>query len=612
VSPTGDRFDLAQTLRTLDERPTVAAYAQAARVVRAQRDQLRPVRIAVLATFTVDGLVPYLEVEAARQQFGAQVYVGPFNSIKQELLDATSGCAQFQPDVVFILQLLTDVCPPLANDFLTLDADTRERHVATVIGELTASLQTFRQHCPATVVVGNFNRPLHAPLGIYEAMAPAGHSETIHQLNRRLASAVGAVSGVHVLDFDRLCADVGYRQWRDDKLWYLGRSPLSAHLLPVLARTQAAFIQAIKGAPRKCLVLDLDNTLWGGVVGEAGVAGIQLGQTYPGNVYRDFQQAVLDLQRRGILLAINSKNNPADVDEVFASHPDMVLSRDHFASARINWQDKSANMLEIARELNIGVDSLVFFDDSPVERALIQQTLPEVLTLEVPADPVQYVKVLRESGAFERLSLTEEDLRRGQMYQEETARRRLEEQSASLEDFLKSLRLKVSIAAVDQFSFPRALDLLQKTNQFTVTTRRHSSAQLATMVEDPRWDVFTLRSGDRFGDNGIVGVAIVHSGDTVATVDSFLMSCRVIGRGIETAFLSHLVDWAKRRGHPALEGEFIPTAKNAPAADFYAQHGFVRVGATGRWRLVLTDAPFGWPNHIERDGQGSEHGGGPR
>jgi FkbH-like protein len=605
-------FDLERVFRKVDERPTVAAYADAARAVRSQRDQLRPVRIALLATFTVDSLVPYLEVEAARQGFGAEVYMAPFNSIKQELLHSRSGCVQFRADAVFVLQLLTDVCPPLADDYLVLDTDVRERHVTTVIGELTASLREFRKHCPATVVVGNFTRPIHPPLGIYEAMAPGAQSEAIHKLNTRLAAEIGGVSGVHVLDFDRLCADVGYRHWRDDKLWYLGRSPMSAQLLPALARTQAVFIQAIKGAPRKCLVLDLDNTLWGGVVGEAGVAGIQLGQTYPGNVYRDFQQAVLALQRRGILLAINSKNNAADVDEVFASHPDMVLTKDHFASIRINWQEKSANMVEIARELNIGVDSLVFFDDSPVERALIRQTLPEVLTLEVPSDPVQYVRVLQESGAFERLSLTEEDLRRGQMYQEETARRRLEEQAASLEDFLKSLTLKVGIAAVDQFSFPRVLDLLQKTNQFTLTTRRHSSAQLAAMVEDPRWGVFSLRSGDRFGDNGIVGVAIVHSGDAGANIDSFLMSCRVIGRGIETAFLAHLVDWAKRRGLPTLEGEFIPTAKNAPAADFYARHGFVPVGSSGRWRLALADAPFGWPDYIQRDGHGPDRDGGPK
>jgi FkbH-like protein len=601
LSPTLDEL-----LRALDEHPTVAAYTQAARAVRAVREGLRPVRLALLATFTIDGLKPYLEVEAARRGFAADVYVAPFDSVKQELLDPARGCVGHRPDVVFIVHRLSEVCPPLAHDFLALDEAQREGHLERTAAELVSSLTAFRQHSRATVVVANFARALYPPLGLYEVAAPDSQTEAIHDLNRRLRKAVGTLAGVHLLDFDKLCADVGYRNSHDDKMWFLGRAPLAAPLLPALARTQVLFIQAIQGPPRKCLVLDLDDTLWGGVVGESGVAGIKLGSTYPGNVYREFQEAVLELHRRGILLAINSKNNPADVDEVFATHPDMVLRKEHFAAIRVNWRDKPANMVEIARELNIGVDSLVFFDDNPVERALVRQTLPDVLTLEVPADPVRYVKVLKESGAFERLSLTDEDRRRGLMYQEEAARRELLETSSSLEDFLKSLRIRVSILPVDQFSFPRVLDLLHKTNQFTMTTRRHSSAQLAALSEDPQSGVFSLRSGDRFGDNGIVGIAIVQAREDSAHVDSFLMSCRVIGREIETALLMHLVDWAQRRGLRVMEGQFIPTAKNAPAADFYARHGFARVDGTGSWTLDLAKVPFRWPDHILREAQEAE------
>jgi FkbH-like protein len=592
---------LDQLLQALDEHPTVAAYTQAARALRARPDGLRPVRIALLATFTIDGLKPYLEVEAARRGFAADVYVAPFDSIKQELLDAGRGCVGHRPDVVFIVQRLADVCPPLTHDFLALDETQRDGHMERTIAEMVASLTAFRRHSRATVVVGNFARALHPPLGLYEVAAPDSQTEVIHDLNRRLGQASRAIAGVHLLDFDKLCADVGYRNSHDDKMWLLGRAPLSAALLPVLARTQALFIQTIQGPPRKCLVLDLDDTLWGGVVGECGVAGIKLGSTYPGNVYREFQLAVLELQRRGILLAITSKNNPADVDEVFDTHPDMVLRKEHFASIRVNWRDKPANLVEIARELNIGVDSLVFFDDNPVERALMRQALPEVLTLEVPADPVRYVRVLRESGAFERLSLTDEDRRRGLMYQEEAARRQLLETSTSLGEFLKSLQVRVSILPVDQFSFPRVLDLLHKTNQFTTTTRRHSSAQLTAMIEDAQCGVFSLRAGDRFGDNGIVGVAIVQAREASAYVDSFLMSCRVIGREIETALLVHLVDWARDRGLRTMEGPFIPTAKNAPAADFYARHGFAREDGASPWTLDLAKVTFNWPDHILRE-----------
>jgi FkbH-like protein len=404
-----------------------------------------------------------------------------------------------------------------------------------------------------------------------------------------------------VLDYERLCAHAGYRSWQDDKTWYLGRAPLSTQALSALARVQTAFIQASLGRQRKCLVLDLDNTLWGGVVGEDGVEGIRLGHTYPGNAFRHFQGVVLQLQRRGVLLALNSKNNQADVEEVLRSHPDMILREGHFASARINWRAKPENMVEIANDLGIGLDSLVFFDDSPAERALMRQALPEVLTLEVPSDPLKYAEVLLESRAFDRLSFTREDRRRGEMYREQAARRELKQAATSPQDFLRRLKMEVSIRPVDQFAFPRVLDLIHKTNQFNLTTRRHSAGRLAEMIADPTCGAFYLRVADRFGDNGIVGAAILQLRNGAAYIDTFLLSCRVIGRTVETAFLSFLTNLAKARGATTLEGEFIPTAKNAPAAEFFARHGFKRAGGDGagsRWRLNLSDVSFQCPSYI--------------
>jgi FkbH-like protein len=517
------------------------------------------------------------------------------------LLDPGSGCLSHQPDVVFVAQLLCDVCPPLADDFLALGGARVEQYVTEIVSDAAATLRAFRQLSQATVVVHNFALPPYPPLGIYEVMEPGSQTSVIRQLNRRLADAVRTIPGVYVLDYDRLCADAGYRNWQSDKMWYLGRAPLSAQALPALARAQAAFIQASAGRQRKCLVLDLDNTLWGGTVGEDGVAGIKLGRTYPGNAFRHFQEAVLQLHRRGVLLAINSKNNRADVEEVFRSHPDMVLKEEHFASVRSNWSAKPENMVEIASELDIGLDALVFFDDNPAERALMRQALPEVLTLEVPPDPLKYAEVLLESGAFERLSFTREDRRRGEMYREQLARASLRQSAASLQDFLSSLKMEVSIRPVDQFAFPRVLDLIGKTNQFNLTTRRHSAARLAEVIADPSWDALYLRVADRFGDNGIVGAAVLQFQNGAAHIDTFLLSCRVIGRTLETALLSFLVGLARGRGATVLEGEFIPTAKNAPAAEFFARHGFERAGRTGtgsRWRLNLSDVSFQWPGYI--------------
>lgn len=595
--------DLDQILATLDERPTVAAYLQAARQVSACREQLAPVRVALLASFTIDSIVPFLVVEAARLGFAAEVYVAPFNSVKQELLRADSGCVRHKPDVVFVANLLGDVCPALTHDVLPGQIDPQ---IEALVADIIAPLQEFRKRSPAAIVLHNFTRARHAALGIYEPMATNSQTEAINRVNARLTKVASGIPGGYILDLDRVCSNVGYDNSYDDKMWYLGRSPFSVQALRALAREQAAFIRALRGRQRKCLVLDLDNVLWGGIIGESGLANIKLGQTYPGSVFRDFQQTVLELRDRGVLLAINSKNNPAEVEEVFRSHPDMVLKSEHFACTKINWQDKPQNMREIAGELSIGLESLVFFDDNLAEQALMRQALPQVVTLQVPQEPIRYIEVLRDSRAFDRLSLTEEDLRRGEMYQEQSARRQLQQSATSLQDFLTGLQMTVSIERVDDFAFPRVVDLLQKTNQFNLTTRRHSAGQLKTMIDDASHGVFCLRMADRFGDNGIVGAAVVQRRDETAHIESFLLSCRVIGRTVETAFLSFLVDWAKDWGLTAMEGEFILTAKNAPAADFYARHGFTQVGGTdlgSHWRLDLKKVPFQWPAYIERTGQ---------
>ena len=595
-------LSLEQILRSVDQRPTIAAYARAAREIRLSAGQLRPVKISLLSTFTVDSLVPYLDVEAARSGFAANIYLGPFNVVRQELLNPDSECLSRQPDIVFVAQLLCDVCPPLVNDFFALDETRIDQYVTEIVSDTVATLRAFRQVSQANLVLHNFALPAHPSLGIYEPMEQESQTSVIRRLNSLTANAVKTVPGIYILDYERLCADAGYRNWQNDKMWYLARAPLSAEALLALARMQTAFIHASFGRQRKCLVLDLDNTLWGGVIGEDGIAGIQLGHTYPGNAFRYFQEIVLQLHRRGVLLAINSKNNQADAEEVFRSHPDMVLREEHFAATRINWRAKHENMVEIANELNLGLDSLVFFDDNPAERALMRQALPEVLTLDMQCDPPKYAEVLLESRAFDRLSFTREDRRRGEIYREQAARGQLEQASTSLQDFLSSLKLEISICPVDQFAFPRVLDLISKTNQFNLTTRRHSAGQLTEMIADPMCDAFYLRVTDRFGDNGIVGVAILQLRNRIAYIDTFLLSCRVIGRTLETGFLSFLVDWVKSQGATAIEGEFIPTTKNAPAIEFFALHGFEQIGGNGassRWRLNLNDVSFRMPPYIQ-------------
>jgi len=555
----------------------------------------------MLSSFTIDPLVPYLQVAAARLDFSPEIYIAPFDTIHQELLDPDSGCLRHRPDVVFIAQDLAATCPELTDEFLEGSAEAVDRAISGIICQLKASIATFRRRSAAALVVHNFALSCDSLLGAHEAMAPQSQTDAIRQLNRRLVDAVRTVPGAYVLDYDRVAGRAGYRNARDERFWHLARAPLSAIALRELAHEQAAFVHALFAPPRKCLVLDLDNTLWGGVVGEVGTDGVALGSTYPGSAFRQFQIAIRHLNRRGILLAVNSKNNLEDAEQALRSHPGMVLRPADFAATRINWRDKPQNMIELADELNIGLDSLVFVDDDPAERAKMRQVLPAVFTVEMPADPTGYAAALLGSRVFDRLSLTPEDRRRTAMYREERAREVSRQSASSVEDFLRTLEMKVAIQPVDASTLPRVVDLLRKTNQFNLTTRRHPAPVVAEMMEDPRHGVFCLHASDRFGDHGIVGVAIVERAGGICRVDSLLMSCRVIGRSVETAFLSYIASWADAHGATALEGEFVPSSRNAPAADFYPRHGFRQVnhgGTVELWSLSLQDHSVAWPEYI--------------
>ena len=592
---------LAAQLAELDAHPTVARYQALSRELGALSAQLRPLKVAMLASFTIDPLVPFLRVEAARHGFAAAVYVAPFNSVRRELLDPDSGCARHQPDIVFIDEQLGDVCAPIVEDYLGLAADDVTPMIEQAAAELVAACIAFRARARAPIVVGNFVLPPAALLGIGEPTAEPSQTTAIRRLNVLLAEAARGVPDLYVNDVDHLASNVGSSRWFDPRMWATAGAPMSMHALPVLASSHGAFIRALFAPPRKCLVVDLDNTIWGGVLGEDGLAGIQVGHTYPGNTFRRFQQELLSLYRRGVLLAINSKNNPAEVAEVFQSHPDMVLRAEHFSAMRINWCDKVGNMLEIAADLNLGLDSLVFLDDSPAECELMRRGLPEVMTIQAPADALESPSVLRRSRAFERLRLSSEDLQRGRLYQRRIESEQYRRASDNLDQYLAGLEMTAEIRPVDRLSLARAVELTQKTNQFNLTTRRYSAADMVEVIDSPRCGAFSLRLRDRFGDNGIVGLAIARVEGDAASIDTFLLSCRVIGRSAETALLAFLVEWTRARGLRFIDGEFSPTPKNAPAADFYRRHGFFDIGQNGpgnRWRLDVLHSSVERPSCV--------------
>lgn len=581
--------------------------AQAAFVV-SRFEQLRPKlnlissRIAILRSFTVEPLVPVLRAAAMVNGLDLTVQVGDFNAYAQEILDQNSRLYHFRPDILLLAVQTRDVTPNLWHNFTGLSSDQVTNAIRQVVNDFRELVEAFRRGSQAHVILHMLEIPGSPSKGILDAQCETGQIEAIRQINRELIHLAKEYPGVYLLDYDALIARHGRVSWHDERKWLTMRLPIASTCLIHLVNEWLRFIHPLTGKICKALVTDLDNTLWGGVIGEDGMQGLKLGAEYSGAAYRAIQQVMFDLYQRGIILAVCSKNNSAEAMEVIEKHPDMLLGPHHFAALRINWGDKAQNLREIAAELNIGLDAMAFVDDNPVERQWIRDQLPEVTVIDLPDDPIACAQTLRDSPVFERLNVSVEDSQRGRYYAEQRMRSELQQGTASLEKFYYSLQMEVDIAEVTPETIARVAQLTQKTNQFNLTTRRYTEQQIADMAADPAWRVYSARVCDRFGDNGLVGVAITRRQGLLCQIDTFLLSCRVIGRTVETAFLSALTRQAQIEGAQRLVGWFLPTSKNAPARDFYSRHGFSCVeeqNGQSRWEFDLSRAEIAMPDWIK-------------
>lgn len=529
-------------------------------------------RVFVLRSFTVEPLLPLVVAEGLAAGVVFEVTAGDFNTYAQEILDPQSRLYVSAPDFVILAVQTRDVAPDLAHGEPGRQsyADTVDR----VSSEFSTLVHTFRDRTAAPLVIHSLDLPSRPADGIFDAQLPDGQFASIHELNRRVQTLVANVTDAYVLDYGGLVARHGSDGWHDPRMWTASRLPLKTAHLGTLAGEWARSLLALCPPMAKVIVCDLDNTLWGGVVGEDGPDGITVGDSEETSPWLQIQRALLDLSHRGILLAISSKNNPDDALAVLERHPQMLLRPQHFAAMRISWDTKPQSLSEIAAELNVGRDTLVFLDDNPVEREYVRQAVPDVRVLELPADPSRYAAMIREFPLFERLRLTGEDRDRAAMYGQQRQRAELEKSATSVEDYYRSLQMSLSIAPVTPDTLVRAAQLTQKTNQFNMTTRRYSEAEIAQFIASPDWHAFTVQVRDRFGDNGIVGLMMARHEADAWRLDTFLLSCRVIGRTVETAMLAWLAEKAREAGAARLIGEFIPTKKNSPAAGVYAAHGF--------------------------------------
>jgi FkbH-like protein len=580
------------------------SYAQIHHALNAERlSDLPGLDIAVLHNIVVEPIEPYLRYFAYAMGYNARCRFGAYDNVFQEATAGKSELLNERTDCVLVFTRLETLSWDLARNFASLDADRIRGEKERIRDFIVATLRGIRAQTPAMIIWCSFEQPIDPALGILDFQQETGQSATVAELNRYLREALQTHKSAYVLDINSCIARLGAHAFHDRRYWHIGKAPYTREGLEQIGSEAFKFIRALKGKNRKCLVLDCDNVLWGGIVGEDGLSGIRLATTYPGSAYYEFQQEVLNLHKRGVVLALCSRNNENDVWQVFEEHPDMLLRKEHIAAAEINWNDKVTNLQSIAATLNLGLDSLVFVDDSEFEAGQVREMLPQVEVVQLPSDrAVESRDILAAGGWFDTLALSQEDRHRGAMYRAEAARRESLPQGNDLTAYYESLEMVLAVALVDAFSVPRVAQLTQKTNQFNLTTHRYSEAQIQEFADSDDIDVIHLHAQDRFGAFGLTGVCILKYVGKRALIDTFLLSCRVLGRGIEDAFLVQCLHRATHRGCDVAVGMFRPTGKNQQVEDFYPKRAFRQVRAEGdvlHFELGLTDFAAREPTHFK-------------
>jgi len=597
---------LIQSIRQLGPMPSYGAYNATANIIdrmTVEESGLPPLRLGILRNFTIEPLLPILKSEIARMGFFPCMTVGGYDAIATEVLDSESAFFHSQPDIIIIAQWLEAIAPAFVTRFVSFSEQALGAEVQRIVNAHVALVRAVRQRSNVPILLNNFPFPDYPAMGILDAQQEHLQTHTMLHLHQELLRHVRQVSDVYIVDYAHLMARTGTQQGYSERHWHIGKMPFSRHALASFGMEYVRFVRALKGKSFKCLILDCDNTLWGGVVGEEGINGIALGPTYPGSCYLSFQREVLNLHDRGVVLALCSKNNERDVLEVFERHPHTVLRAEHFATWQINWDDKAMNIRRIVEQLGIGMDSVVFADDSAHEIGLVQSQIPEITVLQLPPEASQLRSALCARGYFDALSFSDEDRVRNRMYRDEAQRKQLSASASSVEEYLTTLDIRVRIGRADAFHIPRVAQLTQKTNQFNLTTKRYTEGDIARWTNDAQCDVLYTQLRDKIADMGIVGVAIVRYADAVADIDTLLMSCRALGRGVEDVLLAYVVDRARANGCTTVCGQYIPTSKNVQVADFYAHHQFVRRGneSDGPWELDVAHATCATPKWMTVD-----------
>ena len=554
---------------------TDITFQQLKKLSKTDASALPQYRLAVLGDCATQHLSTAIRGYGIHVGLGITVFDADYNQIDAQVMDPGSELYAFAPHAV-LLQMCTE---KLYEAFCAAPLQRRFCFAEDTYSRVLRIWERINSHSRITILQCNFPLMDDGSFGQYGNKTPDSFLFQQRKLNYLLMQGCQEVKNVYLVDLDALQAACGREKFSDPKLYYIAKMPISVDMLPAAAKNVVELVQVLRGAAKKCVVLDLDNTLWGGVIGDDGLSGIQIGELGVGHAFSDFQAWLKELKNRGLLLAVCSKNNEDAAKEPFEKHPEMILHLEDFSMFVANWEDKASNIRVIQKTLNIGMDSLVFLDDNPFERNLVRSLIPEITVPELPEDPAMYLSYLRGLNLFETASYSGDDANRTRQYREQAERAVFEASFQSYDSYLEGLEMKAVAAPFDEFHYPRIAQLTQRSNQFNLRTVRCTEAEVEALARDEGHICLYFTLKDRFGDHGLISVVVLTKQEnSTLFVTQWLMSCRVLKRGMEEFIVNKIIRTAAEQGYRSVVGEYLPTAKNAMVRDLYEKMGFTPVG----------------------------------
>ncbi len=562
---------------------SMKTYSEYKKILKQPVLPLYELKIAVLGDFATQKLCDMLKAVAHENKVKLSLYEADFDAINTEIFNPESELYHFQPQYIFI----STSSKKQQLKFNALDLADKAHFATQYLDKVKLWWDTVNQNIKTNIIFSNLAELDDAVFGNYANKTQCSWLYQVRKINFELMNLVQQYKNVFIQDISALHNLVGKEKAFKPSLYYTANQVYDIDFLPYIAKSVVDIILSIQGKFKKCLILDLDNTTWGGVIGDDGIDNLQIGDVGIGKAFTDLQYYAKKLKERGIILCVCSKNDEHVAKEPFEKHPDMVLKLNDIAVFVANWENKADNIRYIQSILEIGFDSIVFLDDNPFERNLVRTQLPDVCVPELPEDPAEYVSYLETLNLFETASFTQDDTARTEMYQTEDTRRKSQAQYSSIDEYLQSLNMTAEVGDfTNSFYVPRIAQLTQRSNQFNLRTVRYTEADIQRIATDKNYIPFYFCLTDKFGSYGLISVVILQKqNEKTLFIDTWLMSCRVLKRGVEQFVLNTLVDYAQKNGFEHIIGEYIPTSKNSMVKEHYPKLGFESTEKPNIWKL---------------------------